>query len=29
MFLKQSKEKHVDNSSEMKIVPQAHVREKS
>ena len=28
MFLKQLKEKHVNNSSEMKRVPQAHVKEK-
>ena len=29
MFLKRSKEKHVDNSSEMKNMLQAHVKEKS
>ena len=28
MFLKQSKEKHMINSSEMRKVPQAHVKEK-
>ena len=28
MFLKRSKEKHVDNSSEMKNMLQAHVKEK-
>ena len=29
MFLKRSKEKHANNSLEMKRVPQAHVKEKS
>ena len=29
MFLKQSKKKHVINSSEMKNMPQAHVKENS
>ena len=28
LFLKQSKEKHVNNSLEMKRVPQAHVEKK-